>query len=123
MDTFRVVDADFLVGRHNVRQALGQTDNVSVLTQAWGRFGAQLLLRRPSALPSGRVPLYLCPCGDLGCGALTVAVTRAGDVVRWSDFGSEVDHETGLFQSPFMRRFGPFTFAWEDYRDALSGYP
>lgn len=46
----------------------------------------QLLLRAPSALPSGRVPLYICSqCGDLGCGAITVRVSLVEDCYVWSE--------------------------------------
>ena len=46
-----------------------------------------LLLREPSPLSSGRVPLYVCSqCADLGCGAIAVRVTAIDDSIVWSDF-------------------------------------
>ena len=37
----------------------------------------RLLLRVPSQLPSGRIPLYICPeCADLGCGCMSVKVKK-----------------------------------------------
>lgn len=53
------------------------------------RYARQLLLKEPSELQSGHVPLYVCPeCADLGCGALTVEVSfRDDDCVVWSSFG------------------------------------
>jgi hypothetical protein len=35
--------------------------------------------------PPNRVAIYVCPeCGDLGCGAITVAVSREEGTVIWS---------------------------------------
>ena len=36
-----------------------------------------------------RVPLLLCSCGDLMCGALTMRVSRDDDKVSWSDWAWE----------------------------------
>jgi hypothetical protein len=53
-------------------------------------FARQLLLKMPSELASGRVPLYVCPrCGDLGCGAIAVRVARDADSYVWTDFAVE----------------------------------
>jgi hypothetical protein len=45
-------------------------------------------------LPSGRCELLVCPeCGDLGCGCVSCAVARDGDVVVWSELGWEADYD------------------------------
>lgn len=45
-------------------------------------------------LPSGRIPLYICPeCGDLGCGCFAVRVGFYPDVVTWGDFTHENNYE------------------------------
>ena len=42
-------------------------------------------MREPSALPSGRVPLYICEqCGDLGCQTVAVHVSEYEECVVWS---------------------------------------
>lgn len=70
-------------------------------------------------LEPGRFPLYVCPIdGDLGCGAVTVAVTHQMAVTTWSDFRLEdgyTDEEIGLDLSAL----GPLTFARGSYRAAL----
>jgi hypothetical protein len=54
------------------------------------RFARQLLLKMPSELTSGRVPLYVCPCcSDLGCGTIAVRVVRDSDSYVWTDFAVE----------------------------------
>jgi hypothetical protein len=53
-------------------------------------FARMLLLKTPHPLTSGRAALYVCSqCADLGCGALTVGVTRYDDRYMWKDFGFE----------------------------------
>lgn len=99
-------------------------DNCSVLS--WSSvasdFAKQLLGQRSSDFNSGRVPLYLCPCGDVYCGALTVAIDWGQEQVTWSDFGWEGPESEGVSQSLYMTRTGPFVFEREEYRAALSGY-
>jgi hypothetical protein len=54
------------------------------------RFARQLLLTKASELPSGRVPLYICPhCGDLGCGTITARIIREADSYVWTEFARE----------------------------------
>ena len=37
---------------------------------------------------------FACPeCGDLGCGCVSCAVARDGDVVVWSELGWEADYD------------------------------
>lgn len=38
---------------------------------------------------TSRVPLLVCPCGDLYCGAVTVRMSRHHDKVEWSDWSWE----------------------------------
>jgi hypothetical protein len=63
-------------------------------------FFARLLLREPSELPSGRVPIYICAeCADLGCGAVTTRITKNDDSFVWSDFGFETNYENDCANS------------------------
>ena len=71
----------------------------------------QLLLRAPSALPSGRCPLYRCAqCGDLECGAVSVRVTVVEDCFVWSELSIE---------SPSG---GEHPATWHDDRDERAFY-
>jgi hypothetical protein len=111
---------DLQIGRRRLSDLIKVGDRASVLgwlpredEQAYAR---QLLLRAPSLFASGRVPLYICPeCADLGCGALTVRVTREGETVIGSDFRHEGDSGAG---SPVeaVREIRDFLFEWEPYR-------
>ncbi len=86
-------------------------------------YAKQLLLKVPSELKSGRVPLYVCSCcADLGCGATTVLVEDLGDQIKWSQFGRESNWEDDLFQSEYMKRTGPFYFDKTEYESAISPY-
>jgi hypothetical protein len=84
----------------------------------------QLLLLRGSS--AGRVALYVCPeCGDLHCGAVTVAIQREGDAIVWRDFG----YETGLDIDPpepdteHLMDLGPYRFDPIQYETSIrAGY-
>ncbi|WP_380161256.1 hypothetical protein [Kineococcus sp. R86509] len=76
-------------------------------------------------LEPGRLPLYGCPeCGDLYCGALTVAVTREVDpddgreLVRWTDLRCE-DAHTPAEEMPDLSSAGSFTFDAAQYDSTL----
>ena len=140
MDVLSVIeDGDFRVGsiqlsKHfdldsAVRPELGgephgHTSVLSDMVPATKRrsFAKALSLLESSEFESGRVALFTCCCGDLGCGAVTVSITKSGDRVHWSDFGMESNWEKGLFQSDYMQRTGPFTFEYSAYLLELSGY-
>lgn len=79
---------------------VGMTDDVRVL-----------LGEMPAELPSGRVPIYVCPqCGDLGCGAVTAVIERTPDTVVWRDFGWDVNYETDDDDDSSLITAGPFVF-------------
>ena len=103
------------------------TDNVSVLDStgpAELRAAAARVLSLLEAPPlaSGRAPLFTCYCGDLACGAVTVAVSDHGDSIRWSDFGMETGDDSGYTQSEFMKRTRALEFEKSAYLRALSGF-
>jgi hypothetical protein len=90
------------------------SDLVSVLVPSWPdgfleRQVRRLLGKAPAELADGRLALYVCPeCGDLGCGAVTVAVRRTGNEVVWTDPGWQTDYE------PDVEGFGGLgTFRFE----------
>jgi hypothetical protein len=85
---------DYLISGVALRSLIDPHDHIGVF--GWleraheTRFAKQLLRRAPSDLPSGRVPLYICPeCADLGCGALSVRVIEDHDSFAWTDLGFE----------------------------------
>lgn len=110
---------DFKVGRLALSKHLALGD-VGVLSLDPQRYSRQLLLKQPSDLRSGRVPLYVCAmCGDLGCGALTVQVTLIGEGFVWQDFRYEGFSTSEAHVSDIMARLGPFVFEAEAYRSLL----
>ncbi len=79
----------------------------------------QLLLAEPSELGGGRCQLYICPeCGDIGCGAVTVAVAKTHDAFTWSHLRFENNYDAGM-TTPY-EGVGPFRFAKHDYWRLLS---
>ena len=80
-----------------------------------------MLLERRGDLPSGRVSLYICPeCGDLGCGAVSVALEPDGEDIIWKEFGHENDYDESFI---LIERLGPFRFRLADYRQAILSIP
>lgn len=75
---------DFTINGRALRTMVNPGDNIGLF--GWlshdleFEFALWLLLREPSQLPSGQVPLYICPeCGDLGCQSLSVRVIEEPD--------------------------------------------
>ena len=75
-----------------------------------------LLLEGVGDTPSGRVALYLCPCGDLGCDAVSVRIQRDGGDIVWDDFVWEVDYEDEILP---LEGLGPFRFREDEYRKSV----
>ena len=116
---------DLVVNEVSLWERLGKPhDMVSVLCtdfvesetlKAVGR----LLLKSEADLPNDRRSLFVCAeCGDLGCGAITISVKRAGDNVVWSDFGYENNYEERVLRDDY-RDVGPFQFEFQQYESAL----
>lgn len=67
---------------------------------------------------TSRIPLLVCPCGDLCCGALTVRLTRDTSGVEWSEWAWEDYFEPAQpLPSLPVCRFEPTTYD-ETLRDA-----
>lgn len=112
---------DFIVDGRPLSESVG--DQVSCL--GWfvpeenARAARRLLLEEPADLPNNRRTLYVCPeCGDLGCGAVSLVVERAGDKIIWRDFGYENDYE-GIVHAEEFEEVGPFTFDRAAYGQAI----
>ncbi len=77
----------------------------------------QLRSDEPASLPSGRVLLFVCPeCGDIGCGAIAVRISRHGDHIVWNDFA----HENG-YEAPSSIVSDSIEFDAKAYRHAFDG--
>jgi hypothetical protein len=81
----------------------------------------RLMLKEPADLPNNRYSLYVCPeCGDLDCGAVSVAIERAGDKIIWRDFGFQTGYDKTVRYEE-LESIGSFTFDRAQYRNALRG--
>lgn len=118
---------DFLINGKSLSELTEVGDTIGALwigeknAVEWNRqVVRQLLLKEKSELESGRVPIYICPeCGDLGCGALTVKITKEGEDFVWSEFGFEDNYEDGILE---QEKIGPFRFNKIDYYNLFSRY-
>ena len=109
---------DFIVDGRPLSELAG--DQVSCLGWFVPEENAQaarrLLLEEPADLPNNRRTLYVCPeCGDIGCGAVSLVVERAGDKIIWRDFGYENGYE-GVIHAEDFEGVGPFTFDCAAYK-------
>jgi hypothetical protein len=124
---------DFIVDGISLRsnwQDLGSfgimTDVIGVL--GWGATESELeavaKLRREAKpdYPPNRIALYVCPeCGDLGCGAVTVAINCEEEAIIWSDFRWEVNwYADRPDESTVCLKLGPFRFAFDTYVEVLN---
>lgn len=90
---------------------------------------ARLTAQERGDAPDGRVSVYVCPeCGELGCGAVTVCLEVRDQIVHWSGWRYENDHdETWAFNLAFLPSASferaPYTAAltWADEQMQL-GY-
>jgi hypothetical protein len=91
---------DLVLDGRSLRDRLtDRADMVTPLNRAWlptvpDAIG-ELLGRRPTeGLQEGRTSLFVCgSCGDLPCGAITVALQLGPDTVTWSEFQWENGYE------------------------------
>jgi len=77
---------------------------------------SHLLLEKKDDLPSGRVALYTCPCGDYACGVVSVRVELDGTHIVWSDFRYENTYDDEFIS---LKKLGPFRFEETAYRDTV----
>lgn len=107
---------------------VGVDDLVPVLVHNWpGGMPQEVLVllgQRPTELTTGRVPVFVCAaCGDLGCGATTVAVEWTLDTVVWRDFGWETNYAIEDAEGEYDPvTAGPFVFARAQYEAELQRF-
>lgn len=117
---------DFVADGRSLKDRLAPGDFVSVLdggSTERARIEA-LLLDGPSELPTGRVPLYVCPeCGDVDCGTIAARVEKTADAFVWSDFTIEVTYYFDSEDERVQERITdvePIAFEKNRYRAVLS---
>jgi hypothetical protein len=116
---------DFVVNGESLWEAIGKRrDTVSVLCAEYLleetiKAVNPLLLTEETNVPNDRRCLFICSeCGDLGCGAITLAVRREGDTVLWTNFGHENNYESEIEFDEY-KGVGPFRFDAADYEGTL----
>lgn len=78
----------------------------------------RLLWKSAPDTENGRVLLYICPeCGDIGCGAYAVRISRTAHGYEWKEFAYENGHE----EPRIIEGIGPFLFEVESYQAAIKG--
>lgn len=112
---------DVIVDSRRLLDRIGWEGADLVTPLGWGISASQhsaiRQLRRDEvpSLPSGRVLLFVCPeCGDIGCGAIAVRITRSGGYVVWDDFARENGYE-----DPLPISCEPIHFNASDYWQAF----
>lgn len=61
--------------------------------------------------------IYVCPeCGDIGCGAITLTITKHENYFIWQDFCYENDYDQELTDFDSFAKTGPFYFKETSYR-------
>jgi hypothetical protein len=108
--------ADFIVDGQSLYDLYAKEfDFVSCL--GWGskRFQQEqisrlLLLSKPDG-SKGKNSLYICPCSDLECGAVSMFIKKTKEIITWSYFDIKGD----LFDKQLV-----FHFDKEDYTNQIN---
>jgi hypothetical protein len=104
---------EFTIDGRSLQDEVRPSDHVSPIGCWTAEFQRhhldQLLLRAAGESPTGRVPIFVCAeCGDLGCGAVTVAVERTTEGFVWRDFAYENNYDPAMTDVDSYREVGPF---------------
>ena len=110
-----IIDGYSLVSRLDAARRWGN-DHMSCFVKGFANenalAAARLLMEEAPDSPTGRVILYVCAeCGDIGCGAYTVRVSRREEFWTWSDFAWENGYE-----EPELLELPAFEFGDSNYR-------
>jgi hypothetical protein len=108
--------ADFIVDGQSLYDLYAKEfDFVSCL--GWGSKGFQqeqisrlLLLSKPDG-SKGKNSVYICPCSDLECGAVSIFIEKNKEIITWSYFDIKGD----LFDKQLV-----FHFDKEDYTNQIN---
>jgi hypothetical protein len=117
---------DFVVNGNSLWERVGKRDDmVTVLCREFAseetrKATRRLLLVEEADFPDDRRSLFICSeCGDLGCGAISIAVEKKGDRIMWKNFGYENTYENDVKLSDYAD-VGPFAFDAAAYQALLS---
>ena len=117
---------DFLVNEQSLYELLSahRLDLVGRFSRGarvWNEESADIFLtKQPADLENGRIMLYVCPeCGDIGCGAITMNLTKSEDRYTWREFGYENGYDPEMMNLDRYRAVGPFRFRVDEYREAI----
>jgi hypothetical protein len=116
---------DYTINGTPLRSWVNAGDNIGLFGwlphESEAEFARWLLMREPSKLPSGRVPLYICPeCGDLGCQSRSARVIETDDAFVWTELGYEAEYDTGPVTKFIDAR--PFCFEKRAYERAVGRF-
>lgn len=107
-DLLAVVNLD-MAGRFSKETPEWNSESIEVFMQ-----------RRPADLENGRVMLFVCSeCGDIGCGAITMQITKTNDEYIWSLFAYENNYDPEMTDYESYKSVGPFSFAKEQYEKTI----
>ena len=115
---------DFAIDERSLWQMLGEPDMKSVIwtehsSEGMRKAMQRLMLREPSELSDGRVPIFICSlCSNLGCGAITAVIESSGTLITWHDFGVQNDFEEEVWREDYLN-VGPFTFDRAQYEQEI----
>ena len=121
---------DFTINGGSLASILGSEERYLVGCLGWcrpeadARFRDELLGLSAPDLPNNRVMLYVCPqCADIGCGAITAVVERAGDDLIWSNFAHHNDvspvTDPDIGYCTEFPNVGPFRFSFKQCSELL----
>lgn len=83
----------------------------------------RLLLKLPPDLKNERYLLYICPeCGDISCGAVTIAIEETPEYFIWRDFGYENDYEDSIHSLEQFSSISAFYFEKHQYQQVFQTY-
>jgi hypothetical protein len=117
---------DFLVNRASLYKLLG-ADKLDMIgrfskeTPDWNSKSVEVFIQKlPPDLGNGRVMLYVCSeCGDIGCGAITMQISKNNDEYIWSLFAYENDYDLEMTDYVSYKSVGPFRFSTEQYEQVI----
>jgi hypothetical protein len=120
--------ANFLVDEFPLTNIKEIHDHDFVSCLGWGPEEFQkkqidrLLLITKSDFENNRNSLYICPCSDLGCGAVSLKIKRSSkdyNTIIWYKFGVEDNLEEQDSSLNYYNGIGPFYFDWEQYKETI----
>lgn len=122
-----IVHWDYLMDGQSLRARLKVADFIPPLgwlrPDAETRFRQILLLKQPSDLRPGRVPVFVCPeCADYGCGVVTASVAKDGDFVIWESFATENNYTEDIYPIAEHRQLR-LKFHQTEYWSAIHSLP